>query len=394
MSLKVPSIDDLGSLSGKTVLVRVDFNVPMKGDKITDDTRIRGALPTLKKLREAGAKLVLCSHLGRPKGRTPEASLLPVAERLAELLEVEVAFNHDTIGDEVEAWIKEQKADAVLMVENLRYDAREQGADPEFAKGLAALADVYVDDAFGCMHRGDASIAGVPQHLPAAAGLLVQAEVESLGALLGRPTRPFAAILGGAKVSDKIGVIEALAKKVDHLFVGGAMAYTFLAAQGLPVGKSKIESDKLDLAKKLIADLAEKGVALHLPTDHVVASEFAETAAADVVIEVPADKMGLDIGPATVAEWADIIGKCKTVFWNGPAGVFEWPAFSKGTQGVAQAMAASSAFTVVGGGDSAAAIAKFGLADKVRHVSTGGGASLELIEQGDLVGLQALRKKS
>lgn len=394
MRLDVPVISDLGELAGKTVVVRVDFNVPLKGAEISDDTRIRGALPTIKKLHEGGAKLVIMSHLGRPKGRTPEASLLPVAERLANLLETEVVFNHDTVGDEVVAWVKEQAPNAVLMVENLRYDPREQGSDAEFAKQLAELGDVFVNDAFGCMHRPDASIAGIPNHLPSAAGLLVQAEVEALGTLITRPERPFGAILGGAKVSDKIGVIEALAKKVDHLFIGGAMAYTFLAAQGVNVGKSRVEADKLDLARQLIAQLNEKGVALHLPVDHVVASEFLETSPPSVVTEIPADKMGLDIGPATVRAWTETMNKCKTLFWNGPAGVFEWDAFAGGTRGIAEALAASGAFTVVGGGDSAAAIAKFGLADKVNHVSTGGGASLELMEQGDLVGLQALRKKS
>lgn len=394
MNGKVPTIDDLGSLDGKTVLLRVDFNVPMSGERVSDDTRIRGALPTIKKLRDAGVKLVLASHLGRPKGRSPEASLLPVAERLAELLGTEVVFAHDTVGDEVVELIKEQPKNAVIMVENLRYDPREQASDAEFARLLAQLGEVYVDDAFGCMHRADASIVGVCSHLPAAAGLLVAKEVEALGALIHRPERPFGAILGGAKVSDKMGVIEALAKKVDHLFIGGAMAYTFLAAQGIAVGKSRVEADKLDLAKSLMATLSERGVKLHLPVDHVVASEFSEHAAPETVTEIPADKMGLDIGPATVRAWSELMSKCKTLFWNGPLGVFEWEPFSGGTRGVAEALASSGAFTVVGGGDSAAAIAKFGLQDRVNHVSTGGGASLEYVEQGDLVGLQALRKKS
>jgi phosphoglycerate kinase len=387
----VPVIDDLGPLDGKTVLCRVDFNVPMSGERITDDTRIRGALPTIKKLRDAGAKVVLASHLGRPKGRTPEFSLLPVAERLAELLAVDVVFAHDTVGDEVVELIKEQPKTALIMVENLRYDPREQAGDAEFARLLAQLGEVYVDDAFGCMHRADASIVGVCSHLPSAAGLLVAKEVEALGALITRPERPFGAILGGAKVSDKMGVIEALAKKVDHLFIGGAMAYTFLAAQGIAVGKSKIEADKLELAKSLMATLAERGVKLHLPIDHVVAADFNEHAAPQTVAEIPADKLGLDIGPATVRAWADVMSKCKTLFWNGPLGVFEWENYAGGTRGIAEALATSGAFTVVGGGDSAAAIAKFGLQDKVGHVSTGGGASLEYVEQGDLVGLQALR---
>lgn len=389
---KIPTLADL-DVSGKTVLLRVDFNVPMQGEKVTDDTRIRGALPTIQNLRERGAKLVLCSHLGRPKGRQPDASLLPAAERLAELLGTDVLFAHDTVGDEVVALAKDLPDRGVMMVENLRFDPREQAGDTEFARQLAALADVYVDDAFGAMHRGDASIVGVVQFLPSGVGLLVQKEIEALGHLITRPERPFGAILGGAKVSDKIGVIEALSKKVDHLFIGGAMAYTFLAAQGIPVGKSRVETDKLDLAKSLIAQIAEKGVKLHLPVDHIVAADFNANAAPITVTEIPADKLGLDIGPQTVRQWSDVMAKCKTLFWNGPAGVFEWDAFAGGTRGIAEAMATSGAFTVVGGGDSAAAIAKFGFADRVSHVSTGGGASLEYVEQGDLVGLAALRKK-
>jgi phosphoglycerate kinase len=282
-----------------------------------------------------------------------------------------------------------------MVIENLRFDPGEKDGDEEFAKQLAQLGDVYVDDAFGAMHRADASIAGVPEHLPGAVGLLVQKEVEALGALLhgGRELSPFAAILGGAKVSDKIGVIEALAKKVDHLFVGGAMAYTFLAAQGHPVGASKIESDKLDLAKQLLEKCRSRNVKVHLPVDHVVADRFAEDAKPEVVETIPEGKMGLDIGPVTLRAWGEILRTCKTVFWNGPMGVFEWDSFAGGTRGIAEALAsATKAFTVVGGGDSAAALAKFGLQERVSHVSTGGGASLELIEQGDLVGLAVLRK--
>jgi phosphoglycerate kinase len=393
MAQHVPTLDQL-DVAKKTVLVRVDFNVPMEGDRVSDDTRIRAALPTIQRLRDAGARVVLCSHLGRPKGKTPEFTLLPAGERLAELLEADVVFSHDTVGDDVISLARELPERGVMLLENLRYDAREQAGDEDFARQLAAIADAFVNDAFGAMHRPDASITGVVPFLPSAVGLLVGAEVEALGHLIGRPERPFAAILGGAKVSDKIGVIRALAQKVDHLFVGGAMAYTFLAAQGLSVGKSRIESDKLDLARELMALLQEKGVKLHLPVDHVVAAEFATGAKASTVDAIPNDQMGLDIGPGTVREWSTHLEKCKTIFWNGPLGVFEWDSFAGGTRGVAETLAASSAYTVVGGGDSAAAVAKFGLSARMRHVSTGGGASLEFIEEGDLVGLAALRKRA
>ena len=406
-SILPPTLEGL-EVAGKRVLLRVDFNVPIesvpgsqpgKDDrKITDDTRIRGALPTIARLREAGAKVVICSHLGRPKGKGFEAaySMEPAAARLAELIDTEVVFAHDVVGDEVVALTRELPAGGVLVIENLRFHPGEKDGDAEFAKQLAELGDVYVDDAFGAMHRGDASITGVPEHLPGAVGLLVQKEVEFLGGLLHgdrRDTAPFGAILGGAKVSDKIGVIEALAKKVDHLFVGGAMAYTFLAAKGEPVGSSKIEADKVELAKQLLEKCRGRGVKVHLPVDHVVAERFAEDAPAEVVTTIPDGRMGLDIGPATLRAWSEVLGTCRTIFWNGPMGVFEWEAFSRGTRGVAEALARSSATTVVGGGDSAAALAKFGLQDQVTHVSTGGGASLELLEQGDLVGLKALRRK-
>jgi phosphoglycerate kinase len=390
---RVPTLADL-EVAGRTVLCRVDFNVPMDGARVADDTRIRGALPTLRRLRDAGAKLVVCSHLGRPKaGRAPELSLMPAAERLATLLEDEVVFSHDLVGDEVVQLARELPDRGVMMLENLRFDAREQTGDEEFARQLAALGDAFVNDAFGAMHRADASITGVVPFLPSAVGLLVQAEIEALGRLIARPEKPFGAILGGAKVSDKIAVIEALTKKVDHLFVGGAMAYTFLAAQGEPTGKSRVETDKIDLARTLLREIAERGVKLHLPIDHIVAAEFAETSPPETVLAIPADRMGLDIGPRTVRAWSDVIERCRTVFWNGPPGVFEWGAFSGGTRGVAEALASSHAFTVVGGGDSAAAVARFGQAERMGHVSTGGGASLEYIEQGDLVGLAALRRK-
>jgi phosphoglycerate kinase len=287
--------------------------------------------------------------------------------------------------------VKELPQGGWLVLENLRFDARETKGDADFARELASLAEVCVNDAFGTLHRAHASVTGVAEHLPAAAGLLVEREVEALGRLVGRPARPFAAILGGAKVSDKIGVIEALLAKVDHLFIGGAMAYTFLAAQGRPVGASKVEADKLDLARELIERCAARGVQLHLPTDHVVADRFAADAAAQVVAEIPEGHLGLDVGPETVRAWSAVLGTCETVFWNGPLGVSEWEAFAGGTRGVAEALAALDGYTIVGGGDSAAAVARLGLADRIDHVSTGGGAALEYIEKGELPGLAALR---
>lgn len=390
------TLDQLDLTRARTVLVRVDFNVPLDDDcKVTDDTRIRAALPTLRALRDKGVTLVLCSHLGRPKGqRNPRLSLLPAAARLSELLEVDVVFAHDTVGDEVVHLVQEQGEGAVVMVENLRFDPREKEGDDDFARELARLGDAFVNDAFGAMHRSHASITGVPKYLPSAAGLLVQAELEALSGLLKTPSRPFAAILGGAKVSDKMGVIESLAKKVDHLFIGGAMAYTFLRSRDVAVGQSRVEDKHLDLATSLLHTCEANGVTVHLPTDHVVAPRFAEDAPATVVQDIPDDQMGLDIGPATSEAWAKELASCRTLFWNGPMGVFEWEAFSSGTRAIAQAMARNDGLTVVGGGDSAAAIAHFGAADDVTHVSTGGGASLQYIEDGDLPGLEALRRRS
>jgi len=390
-----PTLDDL-TIDGHRVLVRVDFNVPLDGETVTDDTRIRGALPTIRELRERGARVVLASHLGRPKGKaTPALSLLPAAARLAELLECDVVFSHDTVGDDVVQLAKELPAGGVMVVENLRFHAGEKANDGDFARQLAALGELYVDDAFGAMHREHASITGVPALLPhRAAGRLVQREVEALGALLATDNRleraPFAAILGGAKVSDKIGVIESLSRRVDHLFVGGAMAYTFLAAQEQPVGSSRVEHDKLELANDLLARCSRRGVKVHLPVDHIVAEEFSADAPPATVTSIDDGWMGLDIGPQTLAAWAEVLGRCQTILWNGPMGVFEWDSFAGGTRGVAEAMAASDGFTVVGGGDSAAAVAKFGLSDRMTHVSTGGGASLEFLEHGDLPGLRAL----
>lgn len=391
---RLQTFEDLDLAKARSVLVRLDLNTPLADGNVADDTRIRAALPTIRALRERGCRLVLCSHLGRPKGqRNPALSLLPVAARLAELLDDEVVFAHDTIGDEVLQLVRELPEGGILVLENLRFDPREKEGDPEFAKELARLGDAFVNDAFGALHREHASITGVPRHLPSAAGLLVQQEVEALGNLLRGAARPYAAVLGGAKVSDKIGVIEALALRIDHLFVGGAMAYTFLAARGEEVGASRIEKAHLDLARKLLATCGANGVTVHLPTDHVVADRFAEDATPTVVETIGEGQMGLDIGPATAEAWQAELTSCRTIFWNGPMGVFEWDSFASGTRAVARALAACDGMTVVGGGDSAAAAARFGVADAVTHVSTGGGASLEFLENGDLPGLEALRRR-
>jgi phosphoglycerate kinase len=391
---RIPTLDQLDLDGVRSVLLRVDFNTPISEGEVTDDTRIRAALPTLARLRESGTRVVLCSHLGRPKGqRNPSFSLLPVAARLAELIGDEVVFSHDVVGDEVAQLARELPERGVMMIENLRFDPREEKGDDSLAKELARLGSVFVQDAFGAMHRPHASISGVPLHLPSFAGLLVTAEMNALGALLKGAARPYVAVLGGAKVSDKIGVIEALVKKVDALFIGGAMAYTFLRAQGLPIGTSKVEEAQLDLAKRLLALCESQGVALHLPNDHVTADRFAEDATPNVHNSIPDGQMGLDIGPATAERWYADLLRARTIFWNGPMGVFEWESFTNGTRTIARALADNEGFTVVGGGDSAAAVAAFGLEDRVSHVSTGGGASLEYIENGDLPGLEALRKR-
>ncbi|HMV66400.1 MAG TPA: phosphoglycerate kinase [Myxococcota bacterium] len=394
MSAPIRTLDQL-ELAGRTVLVRVDYNVPLDGDVVTDDTRVRMSLDTLRFLRERADKLVLMSHLGRPKDAPdPKYSLLPAAAKLAELLDVEVVFAHDTIGDEVKRLIEEQPTGAVVMLENLRFFPGEKNNDPEFARALADLGDVYVNDAFGTMHRPDASIVGVPKLMDAvAAGRLVQREIEALGGLLGAPRRPFGAVLGGAKVSDKIAVIDRLSTKVDHLFIGGAMAYTFLRAQGVDVGASRVEPEGVELALRVLVQAASRGCRVHLPIDHVVAPAFAADSPASVVEQIPEGVLGMDIGPQTVAAWGELLRGCRTLFWNGPLGVFEWPAFANGTRGVAELFAAADGFTVIGGGDSAAAAAQFGVQDRIDHISTGGGASLEYLRDGDLVGLDALRRK-
>lgn len=385
------SIRDL-DLKGKVVFMRVDFNVPLApgGKEITSDKRIRAALPTIKYALEQGAGLILASHLGRPKGkRNPEMSLEPVAVKLAELLGREVTMAPDCVGPEVES-LRPEPGEVVLL-ENLRYHSEEEGNDPEFSKKLAALCDVYVNDAFGTAHRAHASTVGMIAYVPqAAAGLLMDKELQWLGKATQNPDRPCIAILGGAKVSDKIEVIQNLSKVVDRLLIGGAMAYTFLKARGEATGKSLVEEDKIELAKELMASLGDK---LLLPVDHVVAEEFKAEAANEVVTSIPDGKMALDIGPATVAAYEAAIAASKTIIWNGPMGVFELKPFDAGTVAVAKAVATSGAVSVVGGGDSEKAIKSAGVSDKITHVSTGGGASLEFLSGLELPGVAALTEK-
>jgi len=382
------------NVTGKRVLVRVDFNVPQdKAGNITDDTRIRAALPTIQYLRDKGARVILCSHLGRPKGKVAEElRLTPVARRLSELLGAPVVNTSDCIGPEVEKAVAGMKPGDVVLLENLRFYAQEEANDPVFARQLAGLAEVYVNDAFGTAHRAHASTEGVTHYLPAVAGLLMERELNFLGKALSAPTRPFVAILGGAKVSDKIGVIENLLPKVDQLIVGGGMANTFLKAQGYEVGDSLLEADKLDLAKDL---LKRGGKKLLLPVDVVIADAFAADAKHQVV---PVDKVSagwriLDIGPQSVTRFNAVLKTAKTVVWNGPMGVFEFPAFAAGTVAIAKALADTGATTIIGGGDSAAAVERAGVADKMTHISTGGGASLEFLEGKVLPGVAALQDK-
>jgi len=385
------------ALQGKRVLGRVDFNVPLKQGKITDDTRIRESLPTIRSvLQQKGARLVLMSHLGRPKGGpSAEFSLKPVAERLGELLGGKVIMAPDCVGPEVESLARGLGAGQVLLLENVRFHKEEEANDPEFARRLARLGELYVNDAFGSAHRAHASTEGVAHHLPAVAGLLMEKEIRFLGGVLENPRKPFVAIIGGAKVSSKIAVLESLLARVSSFIIGGGMAYTFLKAQGRQIGKSLVEEDHLDTARSLLAKAAEKGVAVHLPVDHVAAGEFRETAAAEIVasVDLPADKMGMDIGPRSLAEFAEVVRGAQTVVWTGPLGVFEFPQFAKGTLEIAKLVAQCKGTTVVGGGDSVAAVQQFGLADKLSHVSTGGGASLEFLEGRQLPGIVALQDK-
>jgi phosphoglycerate kinase len=384
-------------VKGKRVLVRVDFNVPLDAERnITDDTRIRAALPTIKYLLERGARVILASHLGRPKGqRKEEFNLAPVARRLEELLGQSVNKLDDCVGPQVEAGVRAMKDGDVILLENLRFHKEEEANDEGFAKALASLADTYVNDAFGAAHRAHASTAGVAEFVPGVAGFLMEKEIEVMGKALSAPEKPFVAILGGAKVKDKVGVISNLIEKVDSLIVGGGMAYTFLKAKGLEIGKSIVDEEKLDLAKELMEKAKAKGVKFLLPVDVVVADRFAEDADAKVVdvSEIPPDWQALDIGPKTREAFAREIADAKTVVWNGPMGVFEMKPFAEGTRRIAKALADSRAVTIVGGGDSAAAISEMGFADKMTHVSTGGGASLEFLEGKVLPGVAALKDK-
>ncbi len=386
-------------VQGKKVLVRVDFNVPFSKEDssvITDDSRIVAALPTIKYLLDNKAKVILMSHLGRPKGEPkPEFSLAPVAKRLEELLGKTVKFlDSDVVVDEkVKEEVENLKEEEVALLQNTRYRKEETKNDPEFSKELASLADLYVNDAFGTSHRAHASNVGVSSLLPSALGFLVQKEVEIMGKAIQDPERPFVAILGGAKVSDKIGVIENLLNKVDTILIGGGMAYTFLKAQGKEIGKSLLEEDKIDLAKELLNKAEEKGVELILPVDFSVTDEFSPNAKAQYVDEIPADLESLDIGPKTIKLFSDKLKDAKTVVWNGPMGVFEFEEFAKGTNAIAKAMTETDAVTIVGGGDSALAVEKAGLKDKITHVSTGGGASLELLEGKVLPGIDAVEDK-
>jgi phosphoglycerate kinase len=380
-------------VKGKKVLVRVDFNVPMKDGVITDDTRITAALPTIKYLMEHGAAVILCSHLGRPKGG-PEAkfSLAPVAEYLGKLLDKKVAFAADCVGQQAEMEAKKLKPGEVLVLENTRFHPEEEANDLTFAKAMASLADLFVNDAFGTAHRAHASTEGVTHFLPGVAGFLMEKEIQYLGQAIASPKKPFVAILGGAKVSDKIGVIKNLLVKADDILIGGGMANTFFKAQGLDLADSLVEPEALDTAKELLKTGGKK---LHLPVDVVLGDKFdAEAAKKEMKLgPVPAGWRILDIGPETVAEYAKVISKAGTVVWNGPMGVFEFPKFAKGTFEIAKAVAKSDAVSIIGGGDSVAAIQQSGLADKITHISTGGGASLEMLEGLELPGVAALQDK-
>lgn len=384
------------NFQGKKVLVRCDFNVPLdENQNITDDRRIRSSLPTIQYLIEEGARVILMSHLGRPKGEAnPKFSLLPVANRLSELLEKEVVFAKDdlVISQAVKDKIDELKDGDVALLENTRFRKEEEKNDENFAKELASLGETYVNDAFGTSHRAHASNVGVSSYLPSAVGFLVEKEISIMGKALEDPERPFVAILGGAKVSDKIGVIENLLDKVDSILIGGGMAYTFLKAQGYEIGQSLLEEDKMDLALSLIEKAKEKGVKLLLPVDITIAKEFKNDTEIRIagIDSIPEDWMGLDIGPETLKLFSEEISKAKTVIWNGPTGVFEMENFSKGTYGIAKALVDSDATTIVGGGDSASAVEKAGYAAQITHVSTGGGASLELLEGKVLPGIAAI----
>lgn len=394
-SINKKSIEDM-EVSGKRVLARCDFNVPLKDGEITNDKRIVAALPTIQYLVNHGARVILCSHLGRPKeGWEPEFSLAPVAKRLSELLGKEVKMAKDVIGEDAKKLASELKDGDVMLLENVRYHKEEKKNDPAFAKELASLAEVYVNDAFGAAHRAHASTAGVADYLPAACGYLMQKEIEVMGGALANPKRPFVAILGGAKVSDKIGVIENLLDKVDTLIVGGGMAYTFFKAKGYNIGTSICEDDKVELAKEIMESADKKGVKFLLPIDNKIAVAFAADAEHKQIDSdnIPDGWMGMDIGEKTVALFVDAVKNAGTVIWNGPMGVCEFENFAGGTLAVAKAVADSGAISIIGGGDSVAAVTKLGFADKMTHISTGGGASLEFLEGKELPGIACLNDK-
>lgn len=389
-------------VAGKKILLRCDFNVPQDKEThaITSDKRIVASLPTIRYLLERGAAVIACSHLGKPKGQWKDSlTLRPVAEHLSQLLGQEVIFAQDIVGEDAKAKAAALQGGQIMLLENLRFDPREEKNDPEFARELASMAELYVSDAFGTVHRAHASTAGVAAFLPAVSGLLVARELEIMGGALENPKRPFVAVLGGAKVSDKIGVINNLLEKADTIIIGGGMAYTFVAAKGYGIGKSLFDAEKVDYCKDMMKKAEEKGVKLLLPIDTVVAADFPNPIDAPVEVEtvdvtaIPADKEGLDIGEKTRALFADAVKSAKTVVWNGPMGVFENPTLAKGTIAVAQALADSDAVTIVGGGDSAAACEQLGFADKITHISTGGGASLEFLEGLELPGIACLQDK-
>ena len=391
--MKFRTVDQL-EVKGRRVLVRLDLNVPLEQGRIADDLRIRASLPTVRSIVERGGTAICMSHLGRPKGVDESLRLAPVAQRLGELLERPVTMLPGATGEPVRAAVAALKPGSVALLENLRFDPREQKGDPAFVAELAALGELYVDDAFGTAHRPDASVAGVPQKLGkdrCAAGFLLAAELQAFTKVLDDPERPLVAILGGAKVGDKLGVVRNLLSRVNGVLVGGAMSYTFLRAQGVPVGSSRVEDTMIDECRAVLDEAQTRGVELLLPTDHVGARSFESDDAKTFDGSIPDGWMGLDIGPRTIARYEQAIAKARTLVWNGPMGVFERPAYAAGTKAVARAVAACPGYTVVGGGDSAAALAAFGLADRVDHLSTGGGASLELLEGQALPGVEALR---
>ena len=399
MNYNKKSVEDI-AVTGKRVLCRCDFNVPTKNGKITSDKRIVAAMPTIKYLVDHNAKVILCSHMGKPKGEVkPELSLQVVADRISELLGKPVVMAKDVVGEDAKAKAAALKDGDVMLLENTRFEKGETKNDPELSKALASMADLFVNDAFGTAHRAHSSTAGVADYLPAVCGYLVQKEVSIMGKALADPERPFVAILGGAKVSDKLNVINNLLEKVDTLIIGGGMAFTFLAAKGYDIGSSLVDSEKIDYCKEMMAKAESKGVKLLLPVDAVVADSFPNPIDAEIAVEtvaadaIPADKMGLDIGEKSQALFADAVKSAKTVVWNVPMGVFENPTLAKGTIAVAQALADSSAVTIVGGGDSAAACEQLGFADKITHISTGGGASLEFLEGLELPGIACLQDK-